>query len=159
MTLWDKLKVCLMCFSSFAAALSAVSVAVHEENFEMLCFSSGPASSSTPEKFSGFFSVGIFVFCLMRTGYSIESHIHTGQKCLQAGIPRMPDNKAEERWFWHRYETNEKKLLNSQFIYNWIYNLQFIYNWIWFQQLGKENPYFNICHKTTKIPEAGACNF
>lgn len=27
----------------------------------------------------------------------------------------MPDSKAEERWFWHTYEANEKKLLNSQF--------------------------------------------
>lgn len=53
-------KVSLMCFSSFAAALSAVSLAVHEDDFEMLCFSSGPASSSAPQIFSGFVSVGIF---------------------------------------------------------------------------------------------------
>lgn len=53
-------KVSLVCFTSFAAALSAVSLAVHEDDFEMPCFSSGPASSSAPEIFSGFVSVGIF---------------------------------------------------------------------------------------------------
>lgn len=35
----------------------------------------------------------------MRTGYNIELHIYTGQKCLQVGIQHMPDSKAEERWF------------------------------------------------------------
>lgn len=92
-------KVCLVCFSSFAAALSAVFLAVHEDDFEMLCFSSGLASYSAPEISSSFVSVGIFVFCLMRTGYGIEPHVYPGQKCLQAGIQHMPDSKAEERWF------------------------------------------------------------
>lgn len=111
----ELVKVSPMCFSSFAAALCAVSLAVHEDNFEMSYFSSGPASPFAPEIFSGFVPVGISEWCLMRTGSNIEPHIHTGQKCLQAGIQHMLDSKAEERWFWHTYEANEKKLQNSQF--------------------------------------------
>lgn len=53
-------KVSLVCFSSFAAALSAVSPTVHGDDFEMLHFSSGPASSSASEIFSDCVSVGIF---------------------------------------------------------------------------------------------------
>lgn len=70
-------KVSLMCFSSFAAALSAVSLAVHEDDFEMLGFSSGPASPSAPEIFSSFVPVGISVCCLMRSGYNmVITHLY-----------------------------------------------------------------------------------
>lgn len=52
-------KVCLVCFSSFVAA---VFLAVHEDDFEMLCFSSGLASYSAPEIFLVLFLLGFLYF-------------------------------------------------------------------------------------------------